>query len=231
MKLCGLNKTTLLDFPGLVGITVFLGGCNLRCPFCQNGGLVLHAQEEPEISQEEFFTFLKRRQGISDGVCVSGGEPTLAPELPQFLEQIKSLGYQVKLDTNGTRPAVLADLLSHHLVDYIAMDIKTSPTHYAKVAGIPDPDLSAIRESADLLMTAAPVYEFRTTEVRELHSEENFREIADWLAGASQYFLQQFRDSDNVITPGFHSPSRPEMEHFQQILQTTIPAVSIRGMD
>ncbi len=231
MKVCGLNKTTLLDYPGLVAATVFLGGCNLRCPFCQNGGLVLHAQGEPEIAQEEFFSFLKQRQKITDGVCVSGGEPTLAPELPQFLEQIKGLGYQVKLDTNGTRPDVLRLLLTNGLVDYVAMDIKTSLTNYAKVTGIPDPDLSAIQSSADLLMTSAPVYEFRTTVVRELHSEDDFTEIADWLAGSSQYFLQQFRDSDNVIAAGLHSFPRPEMEQFRQILQTTISDVSIRGMD
>ena len=130
MRICGLNKTTLLDYPGKVAATVFLGGCNFRCPFCQNGSLVLAPQKEPEIQPEKLWAFLKKRKGILDGVCVTGGEPTLTERLPEFLEKIKELGYLVKLDTNGSKPEVIEELLKNGLVDYIAMDIKTSKEQY-----------------------------------------------------------------------------------------------------
>lgn len=231
MRICGLNKTTLLDYPGKVAATVFLGGCNFRCPFCQNGSLVLAPQEEPEISMEELWAFLKRRKGILDGVCVTGGEPTLAAQLPEFLEKIKELGYLVKLDTNGSQPEVLDELLKRKLVDYVAMDIKTSRENYKSVAGTEHLDMEKICRSVQMIMDRAPDYEFRTTVVKELHGREDFQRMGEWLKGAKVCYLQAYRDSEGVIRPGFSSYSREEMEEFAAILRRTIPLVQIRGLD
>lgn len=231
MKICGLNKTTLLDYPGKVAATIFLGGCNFRCPFCQNGGLVLAPQEQPEISTEAIGAFLKKRKGILDGVCVTGGEPTLSVQLPEFLGKIKEMGYLVKLDTNGTKPEMIDELLKKDLVDYIAMDIKTSREQYEKAAGIKQPDIEKISQSVQMIIDRAPDYEFRTTVVRELHSREDFVHMGNWLKGAKVCYLQAYRDSEGVIRPGFSSYSRKEMEEFAAILRRTIPLVQIRGMD
>lgn len=231
MRICGLNKTTLLDYPGKVAATVFLGGCNFRCPFCQNGSLVLAPHEQPEIPSEKLWAFLKKRRGILDGVCVTGGEPTLAAQLPEFLEKIKELGYLVKLDTNGSRPEVVEELLKNGLVDYIAMDIKTSKEQYERVAGIEHLDMEKICESVQMIMDRAPDYEFRTTVVKELHSREDFEDMGMWLEGAKVCYLQAYRDSEGVIRPGFSSYSREELEEFADILRRTIPLVQIRGLD
>lgn len=231
MKICGLNKTTLLDYPGKVAATIFLGGCNFRCPFCHNSSLVIRPQEEAEILREEVLAFLKKRQGILDGVCVTGGEPTLARELGGFLEEIKSLGYLVKLDTNGTRPQVIKELLKGGLVDFVAMDIKSSLENYPRVSGIRELNLDEIKESVELIRTEAPDYEFRTTVVRELHSEEDFQRVALWLSGAKAYYLQAYQDSPQVLQSGFHSYSREELEVFCQILRRTIPLAQVRGLD
>lgn len=231
MRICGLNKTTLLDYPGKVAATVFLGGCNFRCPFCQNGSLVLAPQKEPEIQPEKLWAFLKKRKGILDGVCVTGGEPTLTERLPEFLEKIKELGYLVKLDTNGSKPEVIEELLKNGLVDYIAMDIKTSKEQYEKVAGRERLDMESINRSVQMIMDRAPDYEFRTTVVKELHSREDFENMGMWLEGAKVCYLQAYRDSEGVIRPGFSSYSREEMEEFAVILRRTIPFVQIRGLD
>lgn len=231
MKICGFNKTTLLDYPGRVACTIFLGGCNFRCPFCQNGGLVKRPEEQPEYEKEEILSFLKKRKGILDGVCISGGEPTLSPSLGSLLQDIKSLGYSIKLDTNGSRPEVLKSLTKDGLVDMIAMDIKTSPQRYSVLTGIPHPDLNAIYESVDFLMSGSTDYEFRTTVVKELHKESDFQEIKTWLKGAKAYYLQAYRDSEEVLQPGFSSYSREELMHFRSILLNSIPLVEIRGID
>lgn len=231
MKICGFNKTTLLDYPGRVACTIFSGGCNFRCPFCQNGGLVVSPEDQPEYSREEILSFLKKRQGILDGVCVSGGEPTLSPSLGSLLQDIKNLGYSVKLDTNGSRPDILKSLAKDGLIDMIAMDIKTSPGRYSVLTGIPHPDLNAIYESVDFLMSGTIDYEFRTTVVKELHSESDFREIGKWLKGAEAYYLQAYRDSEEVLQPGFSSYSREELLHFRSILLEFIPLVEVRGID
>lgn len=230
MKICGFNKTTLLDYPGRVACTIFLGGCNFRCPFCQNGALVTEPDTQPEYSRDEVLAFLKKRKGILDGVCVSGGEPTLSPELPDFLEQIKTLGYDIKLDTNGSRPSVVKNLAASGLINKVAMDIKACPSSYHILTGV-NTDMNAIRETAAWLLGGDLDYEFRTTVVRELHSEKDFREIAQWLKGASSYYLQAYRDSDGVLQPGFSAPSEEEMKNYRDILLETIPVVEIRGMD
>ena len=183
MKICGFNKTTLLDYPGRVACTIFLGGCNFRCPFCQNGALVMEADTQPGYSQDEILAFLKKRKGILDGVCVSGGEPTLSAGLPDFLHEIKNLGYDVKLDTNGSRPSVVKKLAADGLIDKVAMDIKACPSNYHVLPGV-TVDLDAIRETAGWLLNGDLDYEFRTTVVRELHSEKDFQEISQWLSGA-----------------------------------------------
>lgn len=231
MKICGFNKTTLLDYPGRVAATIFLGSCNFRCPFCQNSSLVLHPGYEPEISQDEIFAFLKKRKGILDGVCISGGEPTLSEELPDFIRKIKAMGYQVKLDTNGSRPHMVKSLAKEGLLDKVAMDIKACPDNYKALSGLRYPDMDSIRETVQFLMDGELDYEFRTTVVKELHTEKDFTEIGQWLAGAKAYYLQAYRDSDGVLQPGFSSYSLEELQHFRNILLKTIPLVEIRGID
>ena len=227
----GLNKTTLLDYPGRVAATVFLGGCNFRCPFCQNSSLVLHPSEEPEISEEEVLRFLKKRTGILEGVCISGGEPTLSADLEDFIVKIREMGYPVKLDTNGTQPEVLKDLAEKDLIQMAAVDIKACPENYPSLTGLLKPDLDAVKETVDFLLHGKLDYEFRTTVVRELHSEEDFHKIGVWLKGTKAYYLQAYRDSDGVLIPGFSACSEEEMKNYRDILSQTIPVVEIRGME
>lgn len=231
MKIYGLNKTTLLDYPGRVAATIFLGGCNFRCPFCQNSSLVLSPDRQPEIPEEEVLSFLKKRKGILEGVCVTGGEPTLSPELPEFLKKIQDLGYPVKLDTNGSRPQVLKDLASRNLIQMTAVDIKACPNNYPSLCGLVHPDLDSIKETVDFLINGSLDYEFRTTVVRELHTEQDFIQIGQWIAGAKAYYLQAYRDSEQVLQPGFSSYSQKELMYFRDILKRTIPLVELRGID
>lgn len=231
MKIYGLNKTTLLDYPGQVAATIFLGGCNFRCPFCQNSSLILNPGSQPEIPEEEVLSFLKKRKGILEGVCVTGGEPTLSPELPAFLKKIRTLGYPIKLDTNGTRPKLLKSLAEQELIQMTAVDIKACPDNYPSSCGMLHPDLNAVKETVEFLKNGTLDYEFRTTVVRELHSEKDFIEIGQWLAGAKAYYLQAYRDSEEVLQPGFSSYTQKELEHFRKILKRTIPLVELRGID
>ena len=226
MKIAGLQKTTLLDFPGRVACTVFLSGCNFRCPFCQNGE-ILDGREE-NYSQEEFFAFLEKRKGILDGVCVSGGEPLIHADIAGFLRKIKARGYAVKLDTNGAFPEKLQALCGEGLVDFVAMDIKNSLQNYAKTAGA-NADTEKIKQSAAFLMQGALPYEFRTTVVKELHRGEDFVRIGQWLRGAKRYFLQTFRDGESVLQKGLTPCSDGEMRAFKQLLKPFIPNVLIRG--
>lgn len=225
MNIAGLQKTTLLDYPGKVACTVFLQGCNFRCPFCQNGEIL--GGGEGDISEEEFFAFLKKRKGILDGVCVSGGEPLLQDVAP-FLRAIKELGYSVKLDTNGAFPKKLKQLCAAGLVDFVAMDVKNSPQNYSKTAGCAV-DLSAIEESAAFLLEGTLGYEFRTTVVKELHTGGDFVRIGQWLRGANRYILQTFRDSDTVLKKGLTPCSEAQMQAFKQLVKPFIPNVLIRG--
>ena len=227
----GLTKTTLLDYPGRVAATVFLGSCNFRCPFCQNSSLVLHPSEEPEISEEEVLSFLKKRTGILEGVCISGGEPTLSADLEDFIRKIRKIGYPVKLDTNGTHPEILKSLAEKNLIQMTAVDIKACPENYPSLTGLLKPDLDAVKQTVDFLLHGTLDYEFRTTVVRELHSEEDFRRIGTWLKGAKAYYLQAYKDSDEVLQPGFSSYSLEELEHFREILLESISRVEIRGID
>jgi len=229
MKLAGLQKLTLLDFPGHVACTVFTAGCNLRCPFCHNSELVL-PERKPELMDEEtFFAFLKKRQGILEGVCVTGGEPLIQKDIAAFLRRIKDLGFAVKLDTNGCFPKILRSLVEEGLVDFVAMDIKNSPDRYAVTAGIPALDLTAVQESVAYLMSAAVDYELRTTVAAQFHDEESFRDIAHWIAGAKRYALQEFKDSGDILTGGLTPCTTEQMQAFLSILKPLVPGAFLRG--
>lgn len=231
MQIHGLNKITLLDFPEHVAATIFTGGCNFRCPFCHNSELVLCPEQEPLIAEEEVLDFLKKRKGMLTGVCITGGEPTLQTDLQTFIRRVKELGYLVKLDTNGYRPEVLEELLKEHLVDYVAMDIKSSKERYGALAGVDKIDTSVIDRSVCLLRNGKAPYEFRTTVVRELHCTEDFKKIGEWLAGCRAYYLQAYREDENVMQQGFSAYTREEMEEFARILRENIEKVQIRGME
>lgn len=231
MSIHGLNKLTLLDYPGKVAATLFLGNCNFRCPFCHNSDLVLAPGSQPVIDVEEVLKFLKKRQGILEGVCITGGEPTLYAGLEELIRAIRQLGYMVKLDTNGYRPSVLKDLVNKGLVDMVAMDIKADQAGYATSAGLTNMDLSRIEESVQFLLEGHVPYEFRTTVVKELHSIETFENIGKWIVGCDAYYLQSYKDSGRVIAPGFHANTKEELEEYRQLLLRTINKVEIRGVD
>ncbi len=231
MLLKGLQKLTLLDFPGKIACTVFAGGCNFRCPFCHNASLVLRERlnESASMPEEEFFSFLKKRRGMLEGVCVSGGEPTLYPDILSFLNKIKDMGYLVKLDTNGYRPDVLLAAVEGGLVDYVAMDIKNSKESYGGTVGLSDFDISPIEKSVGYLMGGRVDFEFRTTLVRELHSEKDILSIAEWIAGSEKYFLQGFKDSGDLIDRGFSGYDKNETEYLLKLLKPYVPNAQIRG--
>ncbi len=230
MTIHGLNKTTLLDYPGRLAATLFTGGCNFRCPFCHNASLVLDPSSQPAIPDEEIFSFLEKRRGILEGVCITGGEPTLAPDLADYIKRIKDLGLPVKLDSNGYRPDVLASLIKDGLLDYVAMDIKNAPAKYGKTVGIADFDMGPILRSVDLIRNSGIPYEFRTTLVKEYHSEEDILAIGKWLTGVSAYFLQSFIDSHDIIAPGCHAHDEKTVFRFRDLLLPMIPSASVRGL-
>ena len=229
MEIAGLQKLTLLDFPGKVACTVFLAGCNFRCPYCHNAELIDRILP-PEMDSEGLLDFLKKRRGLLDGVCITGGEPTLwGQELKALIGQIKALSFSVKLDTNGTKPDLLKELVRDRLVDYVAMDIKNSPDRYAETAGIPKPGLEGIRESVSFLLSGEVDYEFRTTVVRELFDDNSFLGIGPWIRGAKRYFLQPFEDRDTVPVSGLHAPTQEDLERWRKIMLPFCPQTEIRG--
>lgn len=233
MMISGLQKMTLLDFPGKVACTVFLQGCNFRCPFCHNSGL-LGAEDEAFMTADEFIAFLGKRKGLLDAVCVSGGEPTLQAQLPEFLAAIKALGYAVKLDTNGSRPEMLKTLIKDDLVDYVAMDVKNSRDAYAATTGCA-PDMAAIEESLKFLLSDNVDYELRTTVVQELHSEASIEEMGKWLCALmpgkkpKKLFIQPFTDRDSVLQSGLHAPDEHTLKTFVAILSPYVEQTSLRG--
>ena len=234
MYISGLQKMTLLDFPGKVACTVFLHGCNYRCPFCHNAEL-LEGKPEILMTEAEFLSFLKKRTGLLDGVCISGGEPTLSAGLKDLMKEIKALGYAIKLDTNGSRPQVLKELVAAGLVDYVAMDIKNSPSRYAATCGMRQVDLEAVEESARFLISGAVDSEFRTTVVDPLHDSASIGEMGRWLhniAGekpVKKLFLQPFADRDTVVFSGLKAPESSQMEEFIELLRPFVLDVSVRG--
>ena len=233
MLISGLQKLTLLDYPGRVACTVFTAGCNFRCPFCHNAPLVLPERIEGDPNGEEtVLQFLKKRQGILDGVAVTGGEPLLHRDMPDFLRKIRALGYKIKLDTNGSFPDRLIELVNEGLVDRVAMDIKNSPALYAKTVGLRELDLAAVERSKDFLLEGRVEYEFRTTVVKGLHTEESLTEAAEWIRGAAEYYLQQFKDSGDITAlEGLGAFRDEEMRALAARLRPIIPSIRLRGVD
>ncbi len=229
MKIHGLQKMTLLDYPGHVACTVFLGGCDFRCRFCHNYELV-DGSAEPVMEEDELFDFLSKRRGILDGVCVTGGEPCLRPNLPDFIRKIKEMGYKVKLDTNGGNPDMVKELMDAGLIDYVAMDIKNSPAKYAMTAGLDKVDLERIGQTIALLLEGRIDYEFRTTVVEQFHDEADFEEIGKWICGTSKYFLQQYVARDTVPDCSLEAPSRETIEKYVNIVRRYVPTAEIRGV-
>ncbi|MBQ7889108.1 MAG: anaerobic ribonucleoside-triphosphate reductase activating protein [Erysipelotrichaceae bacterium] len=230
IRFFGLQKLTLLDYPGKMACTLFTGGCNFRCPFCHNADLVFLSENTVEIPQDEIINFLNKRGKILEGVCITGGEPLLHPGLEGVLRQIKKMGYLVKLDTNGSFPDPLRFLIEEGLVDHVAMDIKNAPSRYGETAGIDSLDLSKINESVQYLMGSPISYEFRCTVVQEFHDEKSMEEMAAWLKGADVLYLQQFEDSERVIKKGLHAHDKETLKRFSEILSKEIHRVEIRGL-
>jgi len=229
MIINGLQKLTLLDFPGKTACTVFLGGCNYACPFCHNAPLVLPERERDEISEDEFFTFLKRRQGLLEGVCITGGEPTLRRGLDEFIAKIKELGYLVKLDTNGTRPEIVKSLLEKGLLDYIAMDIKAPIYKYDILAGVDNAFTDKVLESIELVKNSGIDHEFRTTVTDELHTAEDIASIAELIKGEKRYFLQPYKDSGDIICPGFNAPDSAKLASFLESGRKYVTNIALRA--
>lgn len=231
VQIAAFQKLTLLDFPGTVACILFTNGCNFRCPFCHNKGLVLPGEETAQVDENEILDYLAKRKGILEGVNITGGEPMLHADLPELLQKIKALGYKIKVDTNGTRPDMLRHLVENDLVDYIAMDIKNAPEAYPETIGLPKADLDAICASKTYLMEARIPYEFRTTVVKGLHDTEKLIQIAKWIAGAEAYFLQSYTDSGHVLSPeGLSAFSEEEMRIFAEAIRPYVPSAQVRGI-
>ncbi|MBQ7740836.1 MAG: anaerobic ribonucleoside-triphosphate reductase activating protein [Eubacterium sp.] len=230
MKLHGIQKMTLLDFPGVVSCTIFLGGCDFRCPFCHNFELI-DGSAEPIMDDNELIEFLKGRKALLDGVAITGGEPCLHKDLPGLIKKIRALGYKVKLDTNGYHPEMLKNILDGRLVDYVAMDIKNSPEKYSLTCGVESINLDTINESISLLMNGDTDYEFRTTVIKELHDENDFEKIGEMIKGAKRYFLQRFTDRDSVPYGNLSAPSFDEMYKYADIMRKYVPETELRGVE
>lgn len=229
MRISGFQKMTLLDFPGKVAATVFTYGCNLRCPFCHNASLVV-GKNDVSYNEDEILSYLSKRQGLLDGVCITGGEPLLQPDISDFIKKIKALGYAVKLDTNGCYPEKLKELVSGRLVDYVAMDIKNCFAKYSETVGIKNFDVSPIKESVAFLISSGIDFEFRTTVVKELHTVENIKALAADIKGAKKYFLQNFVDSGDIIGKDLNAHDKPVLEQMKAEAEKTLDIVEIRGI-
>lgn len=229
MKFYGFQKMTMLDYPGKVACIVFTGGCNLRCPFCHNALLVTQV-DNVVYDEEEIIEYLKKRKGLLDGICVSGGEPLLQVGLESFLQRVKELGYSIKLDTNGTFPARLKSLVEKGLVDYVAMDIKNCKEKYEVTTGTNSFDISKIEESVNFLLSGKVDYEFRTTIVDGLHETQDIVKIGEWIKGAKKYFLQNFVDSGNLIGSGLKAVSLDKLKEFEKIAKSSVEKIALRGV-
>ena len=228
MNIHGLQKMTLLDFPGQVACTVFLGGCDFRCPFCHNWD-ILDPSTPVLMEEEEFFSFLNTRKGLLDGVAITGGEPLIRQGMPEFIKAIREMGFKIKLDTNGNHPELLKSLVGDGLIDYVAIDVKNSPERYGETIGIPNFDISKVDESISFLLEGNVEYEFRTTVVKQFHDSKSFEAIAEWIKGADKYFLQGFVDRETVPYSGLESYSEEEMKSFMEIVKPHVKSIDIRG--
>ena len=232
MKVTGIQKLTLLDYPGVVACTVFTAGCNFRCPFCHNAMLVLPEQIDDEcLTDDEVFGFLKKRRGVLDGVAVTGGEPLLHADMPEFLARVKELGYKIKLDTYGSNPEFLSEIVKNKLVDRVAMDIKNAPEEYARTIGLKSFDIAPVERSKEMLLRGDIDYEFRTTVVKGIHTKESLIGAAKWIEGAKEYYLQQFKDSGNLILPdGLSAYDEKQMHALADAVRDYVPTVEVRGV-
>ena len=230
MRIQGLQKLTLLDYPEHTACTVFTAGCNFRCPFCHNASLVVDIPKEEQISEEEFFAFLQKRIGIIDGVCVSGGEPLLQPDIEQFIRKIKDMGFKVKLDTNGSFPEKLIELVENRLVDYVAIDVKNSLNKYSETVGRLGYDTERVCQSIEFLMKSDIDYEFRTTVISELHTAEDIDSIGRFIAGAKRWYLQNFVDSGDLICAEMHGITKEVMNQYIEIARKYVPTAEVRGV-
>ncbi len=230
MNIQGFAKLTLLDYPGKIACTVFTGGCNLRCPFCHNRGLVLSPNEGERIIESEIFDYLKKRQGIIEGVCITGGEPLIQQDILEFVKKIKELDLLVKIDTNGCYPQELKDLISSGLIDYVAMDIKNSPEKYALTVGVENFDITPVKESVTILSHNRIPYEFRTTVINEFHDNSDFMSIGNWLPADCKYFLQNFVDSGNLIGENISGCSEEKMKEFLAVVSKFVENTQLRGV-
>lgn len=230
MRFGGIQKLTLLDFPGKVACTLFTVGCNYRCPFCHNASLVCQTKDASTIDEKEVLDFLITRQGLLDGVCITGGEPLLHDDLESFITEVRALGFSVKLDTNGSDPQKLQSLIERKMIDYVSMDIKNVPEKYAQTIGLSSYDTAPIEESIALLLSASIPYEFRTTVVREFHTQEDLVALARWLTGTKAYYLQKYVDSPDILEQGLHGYSDSEMQHFCRLVQKILPTAELRGL-
>ena len=229
MKIKGFQKLTLLDFPGRTACTVFTAGCNFRCGFCHNALLVTET-DDTFVPENEFFDFLKTRVGILDGVAITGGEPLLQKGIKEFMRKIRELGFMIKLDHNGTKPELLKEIIDEGLVDYVAVDIKNSPEKYAMTVGLNELDITPIKKTVDILVNGSIDYEFRTTVNDELFSADDFKKIGEFIKGAKRFFIQQFKDSGNLIEKDFFSPCPKEtLELFKSTVAPYVESVEIRG--
>ena len=229
MKIEALQKLTLLDYPQKMACTIFTHGCNFRCPFCHNALLVTRPQQE-FIEEEDILKFLKSRQGILEGVCITGGEPLMQEGIEDFIKKIKDMGFLVKLDTNGSFPSKLKHLCKQGLVDFVAMDIKNSQQKYALTAGKKLFDLSAVMESVDFLIKGNIPYEFRTTVTRDYHTLEDLLDIAKWISGCDAYYLQQFVDSGNLIDSATTGYTNEELTAMYKAVKKHLPCTQLRGI-
>ncbi len=229
LKISGIQKLTLLDYPGLLACTLFLNGCNFRCPFCHNSALVTE-NDSQEISYEDLLKFLEKRKSTLEGVCITGGEPLLNDDIESLLVDIKKLGYKIKLDTNGSRPEKLKQLVEKNLVDYVAMDIKNCYEKYPLTIGKKEFDISKIEESINYLLKESIPYEFRTTVVREYHTANDFKKIGVMIENCRAYFLQLFVDSGNIIESGLHPCTKEQMYEYLGIVKAYIPNATLRGI-
>ena len=229
MKIEALQKLTLLDYPQKMACTIFTHGCNFRCPFCHNAGLVTESAQA-EITEEEVLKFLKSRQGILEGVCITGGEPLMQEGIEEFIKAVKDMGYLVKLDTNGSFPEKLKALCKKGLIDYVAMDIKNSKQKYAATAGKKLFDLSSVAESVDFLKKGNIPYEFRTTVTKDFHNTDDLLDIAKWLSGCDAYYLQQFVNSGNLIDNSTTGHTDDELKLMYKEVKKHLPCTQLRGV-
>lgn len=229
MIVCGFEKFSMVDYDGKIACTVFTGGCNFRCPFCHNAPLVVGDVVKQEINVNTVFDYLTKRKGLVDAVCVTGGEPTLHRDLPEFFAKVRDLGYKTKLDTNGTNPDMLERLLCDGLVDYVAMDIKNSKEKYALTVGKKDVDMTSISKSVDILKNSNIDFEFRTTLIKEFHTLDDMRKIADWIDGAKRYFVQKYNDNDGCISHGYTEVPLADAKEFLTVFENRVGSTGMRG--